>query len=54
MEPAVLQEADAKFPLGQQAEVRTGTWLLRRRAPATDVDNVMHEHSMTSWDTSGN
>ena len=43
VQPAVLQEGQLILCLRVQEDVGPGTWLLRRRVPATGVDNLMNE-----------
>ena len=43
VQPAVLQEVQLIGCLRVQEDVGPGTWLLRRRVPATGVDNLMNE-----------
>ena len=43
VQPAVLQEVQLIRCLRVQEDVGPGTWLLRRRVPATGVDNLMNE-----------
>ena len=43
VQPPVLQEEELILCLRVQEDVGPGTWLLRRRAPATGVDNLMNE-----------